>query len=59
MNNYAQMKQKLPVAAFKPLKNKLASVTSNPVAHLYNSCPVMIQFYTWLNSLTAAMFNQT
>ena len=42
----------------KPFKNKLVSVTSNPskLADLISS---MIQFYSWLNLLTAARLNQT
>ena len=46
-------KYKWPVTAIKPLKNKLFSVTSNPSTLVYFMSS-MIQFYSWLNLLTAA-----
>ena len=47
------MKYKLPVTAIKPLKNKLFSVTRNPTTLVYFMSS-MIQFHSWLNSLTEA-----
>ena len=58
IQNYAQIKNKWPVIAIKPLKNKLFSVTSNPSPLVYFMFS-MIQFRSWLNLLTVARLNET
>ena len=49
---------KWPLAAIKPSRNKLFSVTSNPSTLEYFMSS-MIQFHSWLNLLTAARLNRT